>query len=159
LFVVERVKADTDYIALVEGRVEVNVRKDVAKALNDEEKKGVELNAREGIGGSISGGLTRVDALTSRPQLPSSSARGAGVREDAMDGSGDWAEDNAIADTTDEAMNDSMVDELASEISEQISDQITEDITIQVTNEVVLEIIGGGAGADGELGSPPGPPQ
>ncbi len=160
LFVVERVKADTDYIALVEGRVEVNLRKDVAKKLGDDNAKGVELNPREGIGGSLTGGLTRTDTLNSRPQLPAAGARNGSVRDDAMDGSGGgWTEDNALLVTTDGELQSSLVEGLAGEISGQISDQITQDITNQVTTEVVKQIIGGSAGAPGELGTPPGPPR
>ena len=156
LFVVERVKADTDYIALVEGKVEVKLRKEVALALGKEEKDGVDLIAREGVGGSTTGGLTKVDALNSRPQLPSTAARGAGIREDAMDGSGDWSTDSALEITSDELMQQTLVDDLATQIADQISQQITDDITTQVTNEVILEIIGGSAVP--ELGAPPGPP-
>lgn len=162
LFVVERVKADTDYIALVEGKVEVKLRKEVALALGKEEADGLDLAARQGIGGSITGGLTKVDELNSRPQLPATAARGTSVRDDAMDGSGDWSTDSALDITSDEIMQQALVDNLATEIADQISQQITDDITTQVTNEVVQEIIGGSqiirSSTEPELGTPPGPP-
>lgn len=157
LFVVERVKADTDYIALVEGKVEVKLRKDVAKALGAEGKPGVDLDARQGIGGSTTGGLTRVDTLNSRPQLPTTAARGTSVRDDAMDGSGGWTEDTAVQVTTADELQTTVSTDISTEIANQISRQITDDVTTQVTNEVILEIIGG-ATVDAELGTPPGPP-
>ncbi len=158
LFVVERVKADTDYVALVEGKIQVNLRKDVAKALGAENKSGVDIAARQGIGGSTSGGLTKVDTLNSRPQLPTSASRSTSVRDDAMDGSGGWAEDTAIQVTTTDEMQSSVVNDISTQIADQISQQITDDVTTQVTNEVILEVIGGQS-VNAELGTPPGPPQ
>ena len=156
LFVVERVKADTDYVALVEGRVQVNLRKDVAVALN-EEGKSIDLSARQGLGGSLSG-FAPVDTLTGRPQLPVVASRSGIVRENGTTTSGGWDQDMAMSLTNGELYNDlssSILDEVRSEITQQVSDQVIIDVTNQVTDTIVQQIIGG---VQQPLAGPPGPP-
>lgn len=156
LFVVERVKADTDYVALVEGRVQVNLRKDVAVALN-EEGKSIDLSARQGLGGSLSG-FAPVDTLTGRPQLPVVASRSGVVRESGTTTSGGWEQDIAMSLTNGELYGDlssTILDEVRSEITQQVSDQVIIDVTNQVTDTIVQQIIGG---VQQPLASPPGPP-
>lgn len=156
LFVVERVKADTDYVALVEGRVQVNLRKDVAVALN-EEGKSIDLSARQGLGGSLSG-FAPVDTLTGRPQLPVVAARSGIVRESGTTTEGGWEQDLAMSLTNGELYGDlssTIMDEVRSEITQQVSDQVILDVTNQVTDTIVQQIIGG---FQQPLAGPPGPP-
>ncbi len=147
LFVVERVKADTDYVALVEGRVQVNTRKDVVLALK-EQGHAIDLTARQGLGGSLSAGLGAVDTLTGRPQLPSSTAASGSVQEIGTTMQGGWDEDLAMSLTSGQELADlthSITDEVRSQIADQISHQVTSDVTQQVTDTIVQQIIGGGA--------------
>ncbi len=157
LFVVERVKKDTDYVALVEGKVKVNLRKDVAQALNQQDG-GIELISRQGLGGSASG-LTSVDTLASRPQLPTTmSARsGSSVRDAALGGSGGWGDDHGMDVTGEvtEALAGSIADQVRQEIADQVSDQIIRDVSDQVTDAIVQDVVGGGYAP---LGEPPAPP-
>lgn len=156
LFVIERVKADTDYVALVEGRVQVNLRKDVAVALN-EQGKSIDLSARQGLGGSLNG-FAPVDTLTGRPQLPVVASRSGTVRESGTTTTGGWDEDMAMEMTTGALfgdVSDSILDEVRSEITQQVSEQVITDVTNQVTDTIVQQIIGG---VDQPLASPPGPP-
>lgn len=156
LFVVERVKKDTDYVALVEGKVKVNLRKDVAQALNQEDG-GIELISRQGVGGSATG-LTSVDTLASRPQLPTTmSARSSSVRDDALNGEGGWSEDQGMEVTNEvtEALGGSIVDQVRQEIADQVSDQIIREVSDQVTDAIVQDVVGGGFAP---LGEPPAPP-
>ena len=156
LFVVERVKADTDYVALVEGRVQVNLRKDVAVALN-EEGKSIDLSARQGLGGSLSG-FAPVDTLTGRPQLPVVASRSGIVRESGTTTAGGWDQDMAMSLTNGELVSDlsnTILDEVRSEITQQVSEQVVIDVTNQVTETIVQQIIGG---FSQPLAAPPGPP-
>lgn len=157
LFVVERVKADTDYVALVEGRVQVNLRKDVAVALN-REGQFVDLSARQGLGGSAGGGFSPVDTLTGRPQLPVTAMRGGVVRESGLAGGGGWENDQAMSMTFGGAPEDlanSVIDEVRSNITNQISQQVVNDVSQQVTDTIVQQVIGG---SSQPLAGPPGPP-
>ena len=158
LFVVERVKADTDYIALVDGKVQVNLRKDVAVALNEQDKS-IDLSARQGLGGSLGGGFAPVDTLTGRPQLPVTAARSGVIRETGTTTNGGWDEDLAMSLTGGDIFGDlagTILDEVRSEITNQVSDQVINDVTDQITDTIVQQIIGGGPQAP--LASPPGPP-
>ena len=163
LFVVERVKGDTDYVALVEGRVRVNPRKDVALALS-EQTRAVDLTARQGLGGTVAGGLMVVDTLTGRPQL--STAASGGVRQSATTGNGAWDEDVAMALTNGILLNDlsnnvtdqvrsDIADQVRGDIADQVSQEVVTEVTRQVTDTIVQQIIGGGAQP---LAGPPSPP-
>ena len=151
LFVVERVKADTDYVALIQGKVQVNLRRDVAVALGGAVNNGVELDSRQGIGGSTTSGLAAIDALNSRPQLPSSSARAGSVQQDATDGSGGWGEDDAAGATA----GDEAAEDVRTEVANQVTQEVSSEVSQQVTQEVVNQIVGGGTTP---LGTPPPPP-
>jgi hypothetical protein len=156
LFVVERVKGDTDYVALVEGRVRVNPRRDVALALS-EQTHAIDLTARQGLGGTVQGGLMAVDTLTGRPQLTTGGGRG--VQQNAMTKVGGWDEDVAMALTNGFMFDDlshPIADQLRSQISDQVSHEVVTEVTKQVTDTIVLQIIGGAAQP---LAGPPTPPQ
>ncbi len=152
LFVVERVKADTDYVALVQGKVKVNLRREVAQALNQGEN-GVDLTSRQGVGGSASGGLASVDALSARPQLSSSFASRTSVRDQGLGGSGDWNTDHGLSQTT--AITSDINSNIVDQVRQQISDQVSNQVSQQVTQTIVQEVIGG---SSTPLGTPPSPP-
>jgi hypothetical protein len=155
LFVVERVKADTDYVALVEGKVKVNLRKEVALALNQQDG-GVELLAHQGLGGSVGGGLGSIEALAARPQVTTTSVlRANSVQEQAVHGSGGWSEDQAMAAvTSQESVTNTVNENVRQVVTEQVSQQVSQQVSEQVTNTVVQEVVGGAA----PLAAPPAPP-
>ncbi len=157
LFVVERVKADSDYVALVEGKVHVNQRRDVAKALSVQDD-GVDLTARQGVGGSTATGLTAVDVLAARPQLNSSrAAKKRSVRDQSLDGLGEWEDDLAFRFTTERLTDEitrSLLDQVRQEIAQQVTSEVAQQVTEQVTKQVIQETLGGVT----PLGGPPGLP-
>ena len=152
LFVVERVKADTDYVALVQGKLKVNLRRDVAQALNQADG-GVDLNSRQGIGGSASGGLASLDVLSARPQLSSSFASRSSVRDQGLGGNGNWNTDNGLNQTT--AITSDINSNIVDQVRQQVSDQVSDQVSQQVTQTIVEEVIGG---SSTPLGTPPSPP-
>jgi hypothetical protein len=156
LFVVERVKADTDYVALVQGKVKVNLRREVAQALNQSDG-GVELISHQGVGGSATGGLASIDALSARPQLASSFSARTPVRDQGLGGHGDWNADHGLTQTTviASSLNANVVEQVRQQVSQQVSNQVTQQVSQQVTQTIVQEVIGGTATP---LGTPPAPP-
>lgn len=157
LFVVERVKADTDYVALVEGKVKVNLRKEVALALNQQDG-GVELVSHQGLGASVSGGLGSIEALAARPQVTSSSIlRSNSVQEQGTHGSSGWNEDQALQATTvtQDEVSHSVTENVRNTVSDQVSQQVTQQVSQQVTQTIVQEVVGG---SSNPLSGPPAPP-
>jgi hypothetical protein len=71
LFVVERVRRDADYVALVNGHVKVGLRKEVADALGKPGEE-VDLLPHQGLGATVVGGLGQIDSLSSRPSVTDS---------------------------------------------------------------------------------------
>ncbi|MBA3936793.1 MAG: FecR domain-containing protein [Planctomycetes bacterium] len=173
LFVVERVKRDSDYIALVQGKVKVSLRKEVADSLHKQGE--VELITRQGVGGSTSGGLGAVESISSRPQL--SSASHSTVREQALGESDDghWNQDAAAAELGlslsmadgedalgtengglthfDTGISDGLVDSLTDHIGTQVFDSL--EGPTGLSSQVLDNLSGVGAG---ELPGPPPPP-
>lgn len=136
LFVVERVRRDADYVALVRGKVAVGLRPEVAKALG---KAGeIELLERQGIAGDTSGGLGTPTALASRPQINQAAHMRNPISE--PDPGSAWDQDLA-AEMTAGGMDDvagepglfaSLAEDLADSLAElgaapqAVSDQVTE---------------------------------
>jgi hypothetical protein len=90
LFVVERVRRDSDYVALVNGHVKVGLRKEVADALGKPGEE-VDLNPRQGLGASLGGGLGQTESISSRPSVTDAAHT---TREQANDPSGGFGNDN-----------------------------------------------------------------
>jgi hypothetical protein len=173
LFVVERVKRDADYIALVQGKVKVSLRREIADSLHRQGE--VELTTRQGVGGSTTGGLGAVESISSRPQL--SSASHTTVREQALSESDDghWNQDSAATELGtpvsmadgedalgtengglthfDTGISDGLVDSLTDHISTQVFDSL--DGPTGLGNQVFDNLSGAGGG---ELPGPPPPP-
>ena len=158
LFIVERVKKDTDYVALVQGTVRVNLRKEVALALN-QDNGGVELLSRQGLSGSTEGGLGAVTALNSRPQVPSTfAARATSVQEQALAGTGGWEDDRGMELTAGlalEELSGGVIEAIRQEVSEQVADQVVQDVANEITSTIVQEVVGG---VQMPLAGPPAPP-
>ncbi|MBA3686110.1 MAG: hypothetical protein H0W72_12855 [Planctomycetes bacterium] len=107
LFVVERLHNDTDYVALVKGRLLVGLRKEIAEELGDSDS--VQLTAHQGLAGDVANGLAAVDQLNHRPQIlnksgaPMPPAQEQGTAP-AGEGDGGWDTDAAAAATADAAV-------------------------------------------------------
>ncbi len=132
LFVVDRIRRDADYVALVQGKVKVSLRKEVAEALG--KKSELELSPRQGVGGSTSGGLGGVDNLGNRPQIDSRSRGNTQEQGNAPpQGDSGWGDDLAglllggpdvlgddlLAQFGDELGN-SLLDELGNSLADQV---------------------------------------
>jgi hypothetical protein len=151
LFVVERASRDSDYVALVRGKVTVRLRQEVLEALAAGSTDHVDLVAQQGVGGGP-GGLGSIDHLNSRPQvgpsLPSikdqGAAPGAGwdddLAQDLIDGGGSHIPPPS--------------EDIGDDISNHVSETINKGIETQIGNEVINQTLGG----SGILGPPPGPP-
>ena len=173
LFLVERVKGDTDYIALIEGKVTVSLREEVAKSLGREVAP-VELSGRQGLEASSSG-FGAVAALTARPQL-SVAGESRSVRSQAAEGTGGgWATDAAAAATAAAVITTEVptvappvvapvvipTDSIVSGVTEQVRQSVVQDVSTAVSQQVqqqVQQAVIQTITSPAALGRPPGPP-
>jgi hypothetical protein len=151
LFVVERSNRDSDYVALVRGKLTVRLRQEVLEALAAGSKDHVDLVAQQGVGGGP-GGLGSIDNLNSRPQV------GAGlpsVKDQGAAPGGDW-ENNLAQDLIDSGGSHTPppLEGIGDDIGNHVSDTIGQGIETQIGQEVINQTLGG----SGILGPPPGPP-
>jgi hypothetical protein len=153
LFLVERVKADTDYIALIEGRVKVSLREEVAKALGREAPP-MELNGRQGLEANLSGGFGSVASLTSQPVLPSG-GDSRSVRNQGSDGTGaPWSGDvPEVKGGPSPSIGAGVTEQVRETVVETVSNNVTQQVQNQVQETVIQTIT-----SPAPLGAPPGPP-
>ena len=156
LFVVERIKRDEDYIALIQGKVKVNLRKEVAEALGSSGQT-FELENRQGVGATVGGGLGVMASLTNRPQI--ASAKRKNIKEQStgpQEGDGGWDKDVALDflnDLLDQlGFNDVMMNELTDALGESLFEDLHTGPGDQVINRVFS------ISPSGALASPPPPP-
>ncbi len=147
LFMVERVERDADYVSLIKGNLSVGLRRSVADALNQQRR--VDLDSRQGVGGSTSGGLGEPTSVGTAPVLipGSDGAADPGLADvleafpETIDGDGAAA---LLAEVGDQAFGD---------VADDVGDSVLDELDGAVTDDV-LTTIGGGL----ELGGPPPPP-
>ena len=156
LFVVERIKRDEDYIALIQGKVKVSLRKEVADALGSSGQT-FELENRQGVGATVGGGLGVMASLTHRPQI--ASAKRNNIKEQStgpQEGDGGWDKDLALDflnDLLDQlGFNDVMMNELTDALGEALFEDLHSGPGDQVINRVLSNA------STGVLGGPPPPP-
>jgi hypothetical protein len=152
LFVVDRIRRDADYVALVQGKVKVGLRKEVAEALG--KKQEVDLSPRQGVGGTTGGGLGGVDGLNNRPQVDKTANGNAQDQGNAPpQGDGGWGSDLAglLLDGGDGfgGPGDGLGDQFTDDLGKSLLDDLGNSLTDQV-----LQINFG----DRALAPPPGPP-
>lgn len=157
----ERSAAQEDYVVLVRGLVTVRLKSAVAEALH--RQSAVDLEARQGVGGSLTGGLGQVQIASARPQLAASSdnrpslqaqAEGAGLGAEALaaswdlDLAADILEDllentgnaSALADLGELAVEEAVVEAIAADLIEDIivDEVIADEIQQAITGELLL---------------------
>ena len=96
LFVVERVRHDENYVAMVEGRAHIKLRRQLANGLFDPDAPSVDLIAHQGVDASKENGLGAIETLNNRPQISSAdhdSIRTQGLADEVGDGG--WGHDDA----------------------------------------------------------------
>ncbi len=142
LFMVERVQRDADYVSLIKGHLSVGLRRAVADALHQQRR--VDIDSRQGVGGSTATGLGEPSSLRSAPVLASSDD------EDSSDpGLADVLE--AFPDLPDLDVEDLVFVDLAEDVSDSVIDELGGDGAI---TDDILTTIGSGL----ELSGPPSPP-
>lgn len=187
LFMVQRMKADTDYVSLIEGRVKVSLRQEVALALGRASQT-VELNSRQGLGAGV-GGFGGIEALAARPQIPTTSVamRTASIRVAGIPapGGGNWNQDTGLTTTAPPATTPvttpttptpsapvtptvapvpavipttQIQENVTEQVRTAVSTAVTTDVTQGVTNNIKTEVINQVVGTIQPLGKPPGPP-
>ncbi len=167
LFVVERSDDGQDFVALIDGRLKVNLRDEVRRRLPASTGSEVELTSRQAIGASARGGFAAVQELPARPQIPLA-PNAAGVREQAEAGLGtDWTADLGTLATTPETapsteappetlpemtLRDEVRDQVSTVVVDSLSTTITDSVSEQVQEQVVQD-----AGNPELPGPPPRP--
>jgi hypothetical protein len=94
LFVIERVQKDEDYLAMVEGKVQVNLRPAIAAILGAAGDP-IEVGARFGLRADASAGLGAPQAISSRPQLDGAAGKRQPIASQAEKPGGGWDQDAA----------------------------------------------------------------
>jgi hypothetical protein len=178
LFVVQRVRRDADYVALIQGRVAVGLRQEVL-ALLGRDVPTLELTDRQGVGAS-SAGFDPVDTLSARPGLPA--AGSASIRDQALlpdpDGA-TWGDGPGLPPApevippavvteqiieparpelppgpevvTSVLVTEQVIEQVVEQVGDQIQDQVADQVTQQVIDQVVVPSLP-------PLAGPPSPP-
>jgi hypothetical protein len=153
LFVVERVRRDADYVALVQGKLKAGLRKEVADALGKGHQ--FDLESRQGVEANSTDGMGTVQDLNNRPQIASASR--ASVQDQGTgpaDGDGGWNEDLALDLLNDLFDQVGLDDALMSEFTDALGEALFDDL-IQGPADQVIDTVFSGPGV---LGAPPPPP-
>lgn len=157
LFVVERVKRDADYVVLVQGKLKAGLRKDIADALGKGQV--FDLESRQGIGASTSGGLDQIASLTNRPQVASLKTSIKDQSTDPQEGDGGWNTDLAL-ELLNDLLNQSglsgLDDALLRELTDAIGDALFDDLNSGPGDQVINTVFA--TSPSGVLASPPPPP-
>lgn len=155
LFVVQRVKRDADYVALVQGRLNAGLRKEVADALGQGQR--FDIDSRQGIGASTTGGLEQIASLTNRPQIASLKTPIKDQATGPQQGDGDWNKDLALDLLNDLLDQLGLEDVLLSELTDALGDALFDDLDAGPGDQVINTAFSGGFGV--LAGPPPPPPQ
>jgi hypothetical protein len=152
LFVVERVRRDADYVALIQGKLKVGLKKDVADALG---KAGqLELESRQGVGGDANG-LASVEGLNNRPQIASASRSSIqGQSTGPIVGDGGWDDDMALSFLLDLLEQLGLDDAILAQFTDALADALFDDLNTGPAEQVLSTAFS----SAGVLGSPPPPP-
>ncbi|MBA3698213.1 MAG: hypothetical protein H0W78_05120 [Planctomycetes bacterium] len=153
LFVVQRVKRDADYVALVQGKLNAGLRRDVADALNKHQR--FDIDSRQGIGASNGGGLEQVASLTNRPQIASLKKSIKEQATGAQQGDGGWNTDLALDLLNDLLDQLGLDDALIAELADALGDALFDDLNAGPGDQVINTAF---SGAFGPLSPPPPPP-
>ena len=164
LFVVQRVKRDSDYVALVQGKLSAGLRKEVAEALGQGQR--FDIDSRQGIGASTSGGLEQIASLTNRPQIASLKSSIKDQATGDQEGDGGWDKDLArdlLNDLTEKAGRAEQVDTAAledallNELTDALGEALFDDLEAGPGDQVI-DTVFSGPSSPGSLGAPPPPP-
>lgn len=154
LFVVQRVKRDADYVALVQGKLNAGLRKEVADALGQGQR--FDLDSRQGVGASTTGGMEAIASLVNRPQIASLKQS---IKEQATgpkEGDGGWDKDLALDLLNDLLDQLGLDDALLGELVDALGEVLFDDLNAGPGDQVINTTFSSGSG--GTLAAPPPPP-
>lgn len=157
LFVVERVRRDADYLALIQGKVKAGLRKEIAEALG--KGQSFELESRQGIGASTGGGLGQIAAMTNRPQVASLRVSVEDQATGPQVDDGGWNLDLALAllnDLLNQAGAGGLDEALMSELTDAIGNALFDDLNTGPGDQVINTVFA--TSSAGNLAPPPPPP-
>lgn len=156
LFVVQRVKRDADYVALVNGKLKAGLRKEVSDALGKGQL--FDLESRQGIGASIEGGMEQMASLSNRPQIVSLKKSIKEQSTGPQQGDGGWDTDLAL-DLLNVLLDRlGFEDALLTELTDALGEALFDDLQAGPGDQVVNKIFSLSTGPGGVLASPPPPP-
>jgi hypothetical protein len=161
IFVVDRTRRDSDYVAMVLGKVSVTLRREIA-ALLQRTNPPVEITAGQGLGGNTQTGVGEVQTLSAPASVTAFPKAVANLGLVPEAGFAPGAGTGGVLDSG--GGSQIIVTELApiifepalpQQIVEEINNAVTEQITTQIVEEVTQQIIGN---APTELPTPPALP-
>lgn len=154
LFVVQRVKRDADYVALIQGKLNAGLRKEISDALGQGQR--FDIESRQGIGASTTGGLEAIASLVNRPQIASlkKSIKEQGTGE--KQGDGGWDKDLALDLLNDLLDQLGLDDALLGELVDALGDVLFDDLNAGPGDQVINTSFG--STSSGVLPPPPPPP-
>jgi hypothetical protein len=155
LFVVQRVKRDADYVALVQGKLKAGLRKDVSDALGKGQL--FDLESRQGIGASTGGGMEQIASLTNRPQIASLKTSIKDQSTGPQQGDGGWNTDLALDLLNDLLDQSGFDDALLTELTDALGEALFDDLQAGPGDQVINSIFSSSS-AGGVLAAPPPPP-
>lgn len=153
LFVVQRVRRDADYVALVQGKLNAGLRKEVADALGQGQR--FDIDSRQGIGASTGGGLEAIASLSNRPQVAKLKTSIKDQATGPKQGDGGWDKDLAADLLRDLLDQPGLDDALLNELADALGDALFNDLDAGPGDQVINTAFSGGAGV---LPPPPPPP-
>lgn len=154
LFVVQRVKRDADYVALVQGKLNAGLRKEISDALGQGQR--FDLDSRQGVGASTTGGLEAIATLLNRPQIASLKKSIKEQGTGAQQGDGGWDKDLALDLLNDLLDQLGLDDALLGELADALGDVLFDDLSAGPGDQVINTSFG--ATSAGTLPPPPPPP-
>jgi hypothetical protein len=155
MLVVQRIKRDADYVALVQGRLKAGLRQEIAAALGKGET--FDLESRQGIGASTTGGLEAIASLSNRPQIASLKTSIKDQATAPQQGDGGWDTDLALDLLNDLLDQLGLEDVLLSELTDALGEALFEDLQSGPADQAVDRVYSSSP-SFGVLAAPPPPP-
>jgi hypothetical protein len=161
IFVVERTRADADYVALIKGRVQVGVRPELAAILANG-KTLIDLIDRQGLTADRNAGLGQAETLQSRPTIAATSAtsgtstRDQGQRADPSGAS--WSTTTTAPVVTETPPAATVTPDDTAGLAATVTTDMASGVVSGITQEIVQEATQATLDGLGAIPPPPAPP-
>lgn len=136
LFMFERVKRDQDYLAMVHGKVKVNLLAAIAQALGQDSS--IDLDGQRGL--EASGlGFGDINNLNSRPQIATTASAHSNIKNQGQAAGGGWDKNAGAEQTTGGDSNSSTngIDLVTGALNDSLNDAVVESIVQDTVQEVI----------------------